>query len=220
MDTVETEGLDRRIDRARVLEHCTIEMCEDARAVLAQRRGAILVTGHIGNWEAASLFLPWIGFDPLYTVAKAPSNRPLSMHLQKKRERRGLRLLARRGAMGDAAAIIRAGGSLAMLLDQRARKKPVIAPFFGRPARCDRGAGVLLRRMSAPVFFGVCSRTPRRWHYRLKLGPVWQPESIAHERPEEIARRINAEFERMILAAPEQYFWLHDRYRGAPEAAV
>jgi lauroyl/myristoyl acyltransferase len=98
-----------------------------------------------------------------------------------------------------------------------ARRKPVFAPFFGGLARCDRGAGVLLKRLRAPVFFGACCRTGERWRWRLVLGPAWEAGELARETPEEIARRINAEIERMILEAPEPYFWLHDRYRGAPE---
>ncbi|MFM7280995.1 MAG: hypothetical protein ACKO32_04355, partial [Planctomycetia bacterium] len=43
-----------------------------------------------------------------------------------------------------------------------------------------------------------------------------EPEELTGASPEAVAARINAELERLILACPDQYFWLHDRYRGAP----
>ena len=216
---VESEQFDREIGAsARVLERFDLEIDPRVRELARAGRGSIMVTAHIGDWEAAATTMPWLGFDPFYAIAKPPRNGPLSAYIQAARERRGIRVLPRRGAMRYAGSVIESGGTLAMLLDQRARQKPVYAPFFGRPARCDRGAGVLIKRLRAPVIFGVCYRTGERWRWKLVLGPVWEPEQLAREAPEEIARRINAELERMILAAPEQYFWLHERYRGAPGA--
>jgi KDO2-lipid IV(A) lauroyltransferase len=95
--------------------------------------------------------------------------------------------------------------------------KPVLAPFFGRTARCDRSAGVLIRRVARPLLFGACYRLPGpSLRFRLELGPVLEPGALRDLSAEALAARINAEFERMIAAQPEQYFWLHDRYRDAP----
>jgi lauroyl/myristoyl acyltransferase len=67
--------------------------------------------------------------------------------------------------------------------------------------------------------FGATYRTERPFHYRTVVDKVLWPEELSRLRPEEIASAINREMERQILVAPEQYFWLHDRYRKAPEAA-
>jgi KDO2-lipid IV(A) lauroyltransferase len=125
-----------------------------------------------------------------------------------------MRLLPRRGAMEFAPAVVRGGGTLAMLLDQRARIKPVLAPFFGRESKCDRSASVLLRRLRAPLVFAACYRTSDPRRYRLVVPRVVQPEEVAGKSAEEVAALVNAELEKLILAAPEQYFWLHDRWRG------
>jgi lauroyl/myristoyl acyltransferase len=134
--------------------------------------------------------------------------------MQHSREARGLRVLPRRGAMQHAPTIIKAGGTLAMLLDQRARTRPVFAPFFGRLARCDRSAGVLLRRLRAPAVIGACYMEGP-WRWRVHFHDVLHPRDLAGKSPEEIATTINTVLERLIRAAPEQYFWLHDRYREA-----
>ncbi len=196
-----------------------VEVLADERVHELRRRGggAVFVTAHLGDWELGSALMPWLGFAPLYVIGKPPKNRFLSEAMLRAREARGIRVLPRRGAMALAPAVVGSGGTLAMLLDQRAATKPVLVPFFGRPARSDRSAGVLLRRLGVPVVLGFCLRLeghPRR--YRLELGPVLEPSELAGQGPEAIAARLHAEFERRIRAHPEQYFWLHDRFRDTP----
>jgi KDO2-lipid IV(A) lauroyltransferase len=118
--------------------------------------------------------------------------------------------------MKDVQHILEAGGSVAMLLDQRARKRAVVAPFFGRPAACDRSAGVLIKRLKKPVILGACYRSATPWRWRAVIPTVLRPEDTAGASAEEIAARVNAELEALIRRAPDQYFWLHDRFRGAP----
>ena len=208
----------RRVPAERIREHYDIRWTDAARAAAEGSDGCILVTGHVGNWEAAIAIAPWIGFDPVYAVARPPKNRLLSIAAQEDRERRGIRVLPRRGGMKDAAKVLEAGGSIGMVLDQRARRRPVLAPFFGRPARCDRSAGVLIKRLGAPAVVSACYLTEEPLHYRVEFLDCLSPEELATSDPVEIATRINQAFERMYLAHPEQVFWLHDRFKDTPEA--
>jgi KDO2-lipid IV(A) lauroyltransferase len=214
--TIDSEVFDRHVPASRIREHFELDFSERVREVVASRRGCIIVSAHLGDWEAGSAILPWIGLDPVYAVVKPPKNKPLSAHLQNLRERRGVRVLPRRGAMRHARAILDAGGSIILLLDQRANHKPVMAPFFGRMARCDRSAGVLLKRLRAPVVMGACFKNERPFSYTAHIPTVIEPAEIVRKTPEEIATRINLEFEGLIRQHPEQYFWLHDRYRDTP----
>lgn len=216
---VASEAFDLHVDTERVLDHFTVDLSPAARELFASNRGRIIVTGHIGDWENGAAVLPWIGCDPCYVISKPPRNRPLSVHAQQSREARGLRLLPRRGAMQYAPAVIRAGGTLCMLLDQRARVRPVFAPFFGRIARCDRTAGVLMRRLRAPVAIGACW-IDGPWRWKVSFPEVLEPRDLAGRSPEEIAGVVNGALERLIRACPDQYFWLHDRYRGADAPAA
>ena len=214
---VESERFAREVPWQRTFEH--VELCATpcARELLLARRPALVLSCHVGNWELGSLFGARLGLSPMYAIAKPVKNRYLSEAIAAAREKRGIRILYRRGAMAEVPAVIAAGGSVAMLLDQRANVKPVLAPFFGRTARCDRSAGVLIRRVARPLLFGACYRLPGpSLRFRLELGPVLEPGALRDLSAEALAARINAEFERMIAAQPEQYFWLHDRYRDAP----
>lgn len=218
--TIESAGFAHRVDFANLGAHLDgVDIHPDVEKIHAARKGAIFVTAHLGDWEAGSAVLAHLGFDPFYAVVKAPKNRPLSAYLQRIREARGLRSLPRRGAMQHASQILRGGGYLGMVLDQRARKRPVLAPYFGRPACCDRSAGVLMKRLRTPVVVGACYRTAP-WRWRVHIPTVIHPDELAGVDPEAIVARLNREFEAGVRAAPEQYFWLHDRYRGADSAAA
>lgn len=214
--TIETAGFERHVDFARLGDHLDeVEIHPDALRARDAGTGAIFVTAHLGDWEIAPAALAWSGFDPFYAVVKPPKNKPLSELLQRQREARGLRSLPRRGGMEHAAAVLRGGGYLGMLLDQRARARPVIAPYFGRNARCDRSAGVLMKRLRVPVLVGACLRTGP-WRWRLRVPTVIHPDELGRSDPEAIVARLNREYEALIRSTPEQYLWLHDRYRGAP----
>jgi lauroyl/myristoyl acyltransferase len=204
------------MDIGKLARFFDVEMCAEAQAIARERRGGLIVSAHVGSWEAYPALVARQGFHPLYVVGKPPKNRPFSRYLQQRREHLGVRQLSRHGAMRDAPKVVQAGGIVGLMLDQRARKKPVVASFFGRPAFCERSVGVLVRRTDAPVLFGACYRTEQPWHFRIEVPKVLPPEVFKGLTPEETAERINRELERMILRAPEQYFWLHDRYRGVP----
>ncbi len=214
--TLDSERFARDLPPELYPERVHVEMCPEAAEIARAGGGCVLISAHIGDWENGVAFLPHLGFSPLYAISKPPKNHYLSLHAQKLRKSRGMRLLPRRGAMEFVPAVIRGGGSVAMLLDQRARVKPVLAPFFGRMATADRSAGVLLRRLKVPLVIVAVYADERPGHYRAVFPAVIEPEELAGASPEAIATRINAELERLILACPDQYFWLHDRYRGAP----
>ena len=218
---VESDQFVRRVPLAETFEHFDFEICDAAWDNLEGEQGMVLITPHIGNWEVASVAVSRLGWQPLYAVAKPAKNAFVSRAMQAERERRGMRILPRRGAMAGAPKVLSAGGTYGMLLDQRARTRPVMAPFFGRMARCDRSVGVLLKRLNAPLIFLACYRDERRpMHFRFVIDKVVQPEEVRGLSSEAISTMINAEFERMIRVAPEQYFWIHDRFRDTPFEAA
>lgn len=193
-----------------------VESCDGLDEVLAADNGAMVITAHVGIWEALSLPLGAIGFSPFHAVAKPPSNLFLAEHMQRQRQESGAVMIPRKGAMQAVPKVVRAGGAVLMLLDHRARQKPVVVPFFGRPAACDRSAGVLVRRVKAPLVFAACYRQEGPRPYRLVFSRVVLPEDLDGLDASQVMVLVNRETERLILACPEQYFWLHDRYKGLP----
>jgi len=213
--TIRTEAWGRKISEDNWREHVTVEFSPEFEAL--KGKGSILVTPHLGDWEAAAALMPKLGYSPVYAIAKPPKNLPLSRHVQRSREARGVRMLPRRGGIQYAAQVVRGGGLLCLLIDQRGRGRNVLAPFFGRPSLCDRSAGVLLKRLKVPISIGAVYLTDKPYHFRVHAKTVLEPAEFASQSVEELITLINGELEGLILQAPEQYFWLHDRYRGAPE---
>ena len=219
--TLDAEWRAARVAPERLRDYVSIEVSPQAQAVFASGRGLVFATAHCGDWEVAGTVMPWVAPQPLYVVSKPPNNRPLSLRAQALRERFGLRLVPRNGAMQYATAIVQGGGALALMLDQRPRRGGVEGLFFGRPALADRSAGVLLKRLRAPlVIAGAWRVGERRW--KLVVDTVIEPGEYAGRDPLEVVARVNRELERLILREPDQVFWLHDRYgvrRGAQPRA-
>lgn len=190
-----------------------VEGCDGLEELIAGETGGILVSPHLGDWEAGSAILSRLGFEPLMAIAKPPRNRPLSRYLARVRAGRGVTFYPRRGGIEQATYGLKLGHWLIVLLDQRPRRGEVMAPFFGRPAKTERSAGVLARRLRVPIVFYHCLRADEPFHYRLRFTRIVQPEEVRAMSIEELAALSNQEAERAILACPEQYFWLHDRFR-------
>lgn len=203
----------------KLMEHFEVELSDDVRRLLAEGGGALAITPHVGVWEALPALWARLHSGPVYVVARPPRNRPLSRFIQASREARGFRVLHRHGAVESLTRVVQGGGVVGLLLDQRARGKTMLAPFFGRPAHCERSVPLIARRLRRPMFFAACYRTARPFHYRVVASRVMWPDELARCSPEALLGEINREMERMILAAPQQYFWLHERYRNAPAAA-
>jgi KDO2-lipid IV(A) lauroyltransferase len=115
--------------------------------------------------------------------------------------------------------LLRAGATLQLLVDQRAHRRFVEAPFFGRMASCDRTLGVLARRVPKPILVYACLGTEDPERFRFVAPKVIDPEELSGLSALEITTRVNLEIESLIRMAPEQYLWLHDRFRDRPASA-
>lgn len=217
--TLEDVRFNREVLGPRFAEHVQFELCADAERLVASGSGLLAVTPHVGMWEVLPSLWRCKFRGPIYVVARPPRNRPLSRFMQRSREARGFRVLHRHGAVESLTRVVQGGGAVGLLLDQRARGKTFLAPFFGRLAHCERSIPLLARRLRKPLMFAACYRTARPFHYRVVATRVMWPDELEHLAPLELAGEINREMERMILAAPKQYFWLHERYRNAPPTA-
>ncbi len=191
------------------------ERTPELERVFARSSGAVFVSPHLGNWEAALLAIPGLGFDPAYAVSRPPKNRPLSRYMQSQREKTGTWLLGRHGAFKRAMRVVRGGGYVAMLTDQRARIAPVVVPVFGRPAHTEQGPALLLLRCKVPIAIGACLALENR-RFRIRIPYVLWPEDWAGAEPAAITAAVVAAMEELIRANPEQYVWIHDRYYKAP----
>ncbi len=187
---------------------------EHARAAAASGRGVFFSSPHLGNWEWAALVTGAHGF-PVTVVVRPLDNRLLDGRLTAMRERTGCRIVSKRDAARTLLKTLRDGGLVGILADQRARPPDaVVVPFFGRPASTTTAVARLAAKTGALFLPAVCLRTGAgRWRLTFSeaIDPATFPE--AERAVEPLTARITALVESQVRAAPEQWLWLHDRWR-------
>ena len=187
------------------------------RAHVDSGKGALLATAHFGNWEVLAELLTHHGipFDALVRPLKGA----LNTRLAENRLRAGVGLIYPKGAIVEAGAALRRGESVLMLLDQALpAKAAVFVPFFGRPASTTPALAVAAQRTGAPVFV-VMGMRDARGHVQLHVqGPVDAPPRGTPDLFTEHTARVTAALEAVIRQHPEQWLWLHRRWKVAPPA--
>lgn len=187
---------------------------EQVRAGLASGRGLLLLTAHLGNWEYSALATAATGF-PVTVIARPLDNPLLDRLLRTFRERNGNRVVYKTDAAREMLRVLRRGGVVGILADQHARTPDaVVVPFFGRPAATTSIVARLADRTEALIVPTVCARTaPARYH--LSFEPMIDVRSLRPEErePRALTARLNLEVERLIRRNPEQWLWLHNRWR-------
>lgn len=191
----------------------------EAMRLLLQKRGVILLTGHYGSWELLGFTLAALGFD--MTAVMRPFDNPyLNRWLLEVRESRGLKLLYKKGATESAEEIIRDGGALCFIADQDAGHKGLFVDFFGRPASHYKSIGLLAMTAEVPIIVGYARRVGRGFQYEIGVNRIIYPEEWA---PKDdplrwITQEYAAAIEAFVREMPEQYLWVHRRWKSQPGA--
>lgn len=191
---------------------------EQAADVLLRRRGAILVTGHYGSWELLGFTLAALGF-PLTAVMRPLDNPYLNDFLEDARSKRGLKLLYKKGASASAEDILESGGLLGFIADQNAGHKGMFVDFFGVKASTYKSIGLLAIRHQVPIICGYARRTSDRFCYEVGCNRVILPEEW-RDKPDElrwVTQEYTAAIESFVREAPEQYLWIHRRWKSRPK---
>jgi Kdo2-lipid IVA lauroyltransferase/acyltransferase len=192
---------------------------EDRRvleAALARGRGVVFVSGHVGNWELLARRVARAGF-PSQSIAKETNEPRLTALVGRFRARGGVRSIWR-GQEGAARAMLRAlksGEILGLLIDQDTRVQSLFVPFFGHLAATPRAAADLALRTGAAVVVGFCQREGegyRLWMEEVPFQPGADREADALALTASLSERIEA----AIRRAPEQWVWMHQRWKTRP----
>jgi KDO2-lipid IV(A) lauroyltransferase len=200
-----------------VVARTRIEGLETLESALAEGRGVVLVSGHLGNWEIAGAALAARGI-PLDAVTKAMANRRFGEDLEATRTRLGVRVVDMSDAPRKVLRSLREGRVVALVADQNARDQGVFVPFFGVPAATFRGPALFALRSGAPIFVGACLREPGRpLRYRAFTRRIdFTPSGDLDTDIVRLTEAHTAVLEQAVRQAPEQYFWQHKRWKTRP----
>ena len=214
--TIET-ALIQQLDREGVVALVDeLEGWELLERAQREGKGAILVTGHLGNWELGGAYVAARGM-PLEVIARRMGNPLFDRYLTAVRERIGMAVIHDHDAVRRVPRALRDGHPIAFLSDQGVKGlASTFVPFFGRPAKTPRGAAVFALRFGSPVLFVACLRKPSG-RFRFVIEPVEVERTGDRERDvDHLVAAYTATLERWVRREPEQYFWHHRRWRRQP----
>lgn len=203
-----------RMNREDVLDRTTVIGFDEFKRELARGNGLVLASGHVGNHEIGAAALSARGI-PLDLVVQRQGNPLFDKSLIASRQRLGLGVIDRAHATRLAIKALRRGRAVAFAADQNAGKAGIFVPFFGRLASTHRGAALFAVKTGAPLFLGTSLRKGNG--YEVTLEPV---EVDRSGELEDVVQRLTVAFterlEAVVRSAPEQYLWLHRRWKTRP----
>lgn len=204
--------------RPRLDAYSSVEGREHWDEAKAIGRGAILITGHIGNWELLAAYFAREGV-PIAAIARRLNDPRLNQLLVDFRLRNGIRPILRESPSSsrEIIKILNDRGMLAMMLDQDIQTPSVSVPFFGRMARTPAAAASLAVRRNIPVLPAFAQRRPEGGH-RFIIKPLVHPPQSGDRRADvlELTRTFSAILEERIRQNPAEWVWWHRRWRRRP----
>lgn len=204
-DLLEERGLDQVIQVAGE---------EHVREAFRSGKGVIVYSAHLGNWEAIAAVGEPLGMK-LHSVGRTMDNPYLDRMLIAHRSRYARSVVPKEGGLRRIVQLLRDGCGVAMLIDQHAGRDGILVDFLGRPAATFRAPAEIAWKFGLPILGGFGVRVDPSPRFRLEFEPPLWPNPDA-DREEEVRRLTQAMSDRVahhVRAHPEQWNWLHRRWR-------
>jgi len=186
-----------------------------------QNQALVMVTGHYGNFEVLGYALATHGMK-IFTVGRPIDNPLIDTYLRSVREKQGQVIIDKRGAALQMTQVLSSGNLLALVADQNGGRKDIFVEFFGRKASTYKSIGLLAMRYKCPIVVGYCRRLEDSYKFHIGITRIIQPEDWADK--DEPLAWITAEYtrgiEEFVRLDPQQYWWLHRRWRTRPPEEI
>lgn len=186
---------------------------QKAKKVHGESGGCIFVTPHIGNWE----FLPHVSSIvgiPLVVVVQPIRNVYLERLIYSRRTDSGQVIIPKRNALFTLQKTLQQQKSIGMLPDQSIRQG-ILVNFFGRKASTTPVPAILAIFYQRPIVVVACCRKRNGYDFEgVVSDPLW-PGEFKSEKEEifRLTEEMNKGMETIIRQYPEQYFWVHNRWK-------
>jgi heptosyltransferase-2 len=172
----------------------------------------VLVLSHLGIWELFAQLMPkFVGYVRNASVYQKLGNRFIDAHVRRTRGQTGLELFDRQQGFQPVIDLLRSGGGVGVLSDQHAGDHGLWTPFFGKLASTSPLPALLAKRTRAALIAaGVYTMGPARWRvvFTERFDPPKAGASVAA-----LTSEINQIIEQQIRVAPEDWFWVHNRWK-------
>lgn len=190
---------------------------DEVRAQLATGKGCIFSTSHSGNWELMGGAFAQYGL-PLVGVAKKQTAQGMDRFINEYRTLIGMHITYSKGVreMYD---MLSEGWIIGLIMDQDpSRRDGIILDFFGQPTNCVTGAASMARFKDVPVFPVVMHRR-EDGHHILTIEPAQYIEKTKDKKEDirRLSQSLQKRIEEHVRRYPEEWFWLHDRWKSMRE---
>ena len=182
--------------------------------------GGLLVTAHLGNWEIAAEAARRRGVE-LKSVAREVQDSSLFEAWLTRRRGGADSVIHKTGGTKAVIRTLKEGGVVAVVADQNAGRHGIFVPFFGLPASTFPTPAAMALRLDVPIYFAYCLRRPGFEGFDVTIEQVARPDP-ALSRTEAIramTEDLTQRVEKAIIRAPEQYAWVHRRWKTRPPGA-
>jgi len=196
--------------------------CRPMLDLLLTGRPVLVVSGHFGNWELGGYVLALLGFRT-HAIARPLDNPYADAYLRRFREHTGQKILAKHGDFEQMQKVLATSGIMMTLGDQDAGQRGLFVDYFNRPASTHKAIALLALEYKVPMIVMTCTRRPgdaAAWGYDIWGGDMIFPEEYEGQ-PDAVravTQRFTSALEGMIRRHPEQYFWLHRRWKHQPKS--
>lgn len=196
--------------------HC--EGFDHLHAAKSNRSPIILYTAHLGFWELTSFGLGAFGH-PLTALVRRLDNDLIEGMIDKVRQRFGNRTLDKKSVSRQALRVLNEGGTLGMLPDvNMLAREGVFVDFFGTPASTTSMLAKLALRTNATIIPIYAPWDEQRQHFLLQVEPPIRIERTGDDTVDvrNLTAAIMASVEKFVRRYPEQWLWIHKRWKTRP----
>jgi len=201
------------IGRAGLHKVVSVSGLEHFDRALCEGKGAVLATGHFGNWELMGAAMAQRGY-PINFLVGHQTNRLVDGMLNSTRAGFGIGLVRHGAHVRKVLRLLRSNQFVAMLCDHDAGRKGLMIRFFGRPASSVFGPASFALRAGAPIVMGFISRDSEGRHHAeftplIRVREDIEPEEAIALTTQELADVI----EDRIRRRPDHWYWVHRRWK-------
>lgn len=183
----------------------------------ASGKGLLFFSAHLGNWELMPQYLALRSGKPLHVIARENNNAMLEERIVRPlREHFGVNVFYKKNAIMKLVKVLNKGENAGLLVDQRlGLKKGISIPFFGRNAATAPTPALLQIRFNiqaVPIF--MIRKDTRSYQFVVGNPVPWTDNGqTMEEQVRELTQIHHKIIENMIIQHPDQWFWMHDRWR-------
>ncbi|HXG19581.1 MAG TPA: lysophospholipid acyltransferase family protein [Methylomirabilota bacterium] len=211
----------RMLTKENIAERVRLANPEQWRALVGQCQGtgALILTGHVGNWELLAYAHAYYGF-PVHIIHRRLRNPLIDEVIVRERERCGNKVIRKTTAGIEVFRALRQKAIVVAAVDQNASgRMGVFVPFFSRLASTSSGLAGLALASGVPVIPAFLVREHGSWRHRIEILPPVEPVRTGDQEADLRATtaKFTAVFQQIVEQHPDHWLWIHKRWKRRPE---